>query len=102
MSDGPSDCARRAHGEAVKFAKLKWPGVRIVEHESRVPKRGKVVLIYEEWLDHVVEYVEDDVTVEAWKVGPNFMGRDKPERLAPEPTPYVALNRDYFRRPREE
>jgi hypothetical protein len=81
MSDGMSACASAAHAEAEKFAGERWPGVKVVEHENALPKRGKAVLIYEDWLDHVVEYVEDGKTLEAWEVGPNFTGRDRPKRL---------------------
>ncbi len=81
MSDGPSDAARTAEREARKFIKATYPALRLVEHPVHVPAKGKVVLLYEEWLDHIVEIVEDRKLLVRWRVKPNYMGNDPPVKL---------------------
>jgi hypothetical protein len=41
-----------------------------------IPATGKVVLIYEAWLDHVVEIIDNRLVAERWLVGPGYL---KPE-----------------------
>lgn len=70
MSDGLSDCARSAEANAERFIKDKLAGHKVVRHINYVPKAGTVVLLYEEWLDHVVELITDGRVTRRWVVEP--------------------------------
>ncbi len=59
MSDGPSDCAYAAEARALKFVEANYKGVKQIHTPTAAPARGTVILIYEEWLQHVVEVVTD-------------------------------------------
>ncbi len=83
MSDGPSDCARNAEARADRFVKAKFPGVKTIMSPSHAPKTGKVVVIYEEWLSHVVEVIVDRRVTERYLVEPEFVDRDKPPKKMP-------------------
>ncbi len=69
MSDGLSDAAYAAHAKAIKFCHDRYPGIKVVEWKTKVPRMGKVILVYEEWLDHVVEVIVDDRVQERWMIG---------------------------------
>jgi len=58
MSDGMSMAARSAASAAGKFVKEHYPDTKRV-HMSRIPASGLVCCIYETWLDHVIEIIED-------------------------------------------
>lgn len=70
MSDGLTDCARSAESNANRFVKDRYPGLTTIGVPTEAPKKGTVVLVYEEWLDHVVEKVTDRCVVERHQVGP--------------------------------
>lgn len=68
MSDGMTDASRAASRAAEKFAKAQYPGVKRVMHWSHAPATGTVVVIYEEWLAHIVELVDGRVVKERWLI----------------------------------
>ena len=68
MSDGPSDCARAAESKAEKFVKEKYSAYRRINIAGDAPKRGTVVFVYEEWLDHIVEVITDRLVVARYLV----------------------------------
>lgn len=99
MSDGISDAAASSHGNAMRLVasnRKRWPG-RLVDRESMVGEEGRFVLVYEEWLDHVVEVVSDGVVLERWLVGPFDF---RPVRLAPESAPPEWHRPGYYRHAR--
>ena len=83
MSDGPSDCARNAEARAERFVKAKFPSVKAIRHPSHAPKTGKVVVVYEEWLSHVIEVIVDRRVTERYLVEPSFVDPDKPPKRMP-------------------
>lgn len=70
MSDGPSDCAAAANNKATELVKKRFPNVPRIFNKLYAPKTGTVVLVYEEWLQHVVELVTDRKVVERWLCEP--------------------------------
>ena len=70
MSDGPSDCAAIANRKARDFAQAHFPKVPKILCPTHAPKAGTVVLVYEEWLQHVVELVTNRKVTERWLVEP--------------------------------
>lgn len=96
MSDGPSDAAAGTHAQALKWVAENLPGVKVVEHMAQVPLRGKVALIFEMRLDHVIEYIVDRVVVTAYRTkltgGP---GKYKHEVVNLKPTKIVKGSRYY-------
>ena len=79
MSDGPSDCVAAANSNARKFVATKYAKVPQILTPTHAPAKGTVVLVYEEWLKHIVELITDRQVVERWVVEPF---KDKPKRLA--------------------
>ncbi len=59
MSDGLTDASRMAERNAIAFAEKSFPNMTRIKHWAHAPKRGAVLVIYEEWLDHIVEVIED-------------------------------------------
>ena len=70
MSDGPSDCAYAAERKARKLAQDRWPKVPYALCPTHCPEHGTVVLVYEEWLQHIVELVTDRKVTERWLAEP--------------------------------
>ena len=70
MSDGPSDCARAAYKVALEFIRKTFPGLMVVEAPNLVPAKGKIVLVYEEYIDHIVEVVEDQRVTQRFRIDP--------------------------------
>lgn len=71
MSDGPGDAARDAKSRARAFVLKGWGGrVRQVRDVESCPLKGTVLVVYEEWLDWVVEMVHDRRVVGRWAVRP--------------------------------
>lgn len=83
MSDGPSDCARNAESRAERFVKAKFPDVKLILSPSHAPKTGKVAVVYEEWLSHVIEVIVDRRVTERYLVEPSFVDPDKPPKRMP-------------------
>ena len=79
MSDGLSDCARSAESRAERFVKEKYPGLKRIQTAGDAPKHGTVVLVYEEWLDHVVEIITDRQVVKRYSIAPF---KDEPRRMS--------------------
>ncbi|MFA5377483.1 MAG: hypothetical protein WC455_17160 [Dehalococcoidia bacterium] len=73
MSDGMTDCADHARAAAHKLAAEQWPGYRVIQCAAQAPAHGTVIYIYETWLDHVIEVIENRLVVERWMVGPGYL-----------------------------
>jgi hypothetical protein len=70
MSDGLSDAAAAARARAERFVVSRYSSTRRIYRLEDAPQRGVVVYVYEEWLRHIVELVENRRVVERWLVEP--------------------------------
>ena len=70
MGDGPSDAAYAAEAQARRFIKKNYPGLELITSNWKAPLYGQVVLLYEEYLRHVIELISGRQVVERWIVEP--------------------------------
>jgi hypothetical protein len=71
MSDGPSDCARRAESRAIEFAKEKYPNAKKLKWgQERPPKSGDFYDVQEDWLDHILTIFRGGKVIHRFRVPP--------------------------------
>lgn len=69
MSDGLSASARAAENNAHKFIKENYPEVKATWF-NRIPKHGQCLIVYETWLNHIIEIIKDRKLIKRFMAKP--------------------------------